>query len=111
MKPYSVADYGKYLKRKMMMARIFGIFGCLLGLVCITLYGLQKGNIVEEVINDWMLLVMLTYCMATAFTYNSGLQGIKAKNPWQRVNAACAIFFFLFVIFLLAYGIAIGYLI
>ena len=107
---YSVAEYGRYLKRKMMMARIFGIAGCLLGIVCIILYGLQKGNFLIEIINDWMLLVMLTYCMATAFTYNSGLQGVKAKNPWQRINAVCAIFFYLFVIFLLSYGIYTGYL-
>ena len=111
MKAYSVSEYGKYLKRKMMMARIFGIAGCLLGLLCIVLYGLQRGGIIEEAINDWMLLVMLTYCMANAFTYNSGLQGAKSNNPWQRVNALSAIFFYLFVIFLLAYGIASGYMI
>lgn len=108
MEPYSVEEFGKYLKRKMVMSRILGILGCLMGLLSLVLYALQRANMISEVISDWLLLILLTYSMAIAFTFNSGLQGIKVGNPWQRINAFCAIFFYLLVVFLIAYGFASG---
>lgn len=108
MKPYSIEEYGKYLKRKLMLSRILGIIGCLVGLVCLLVYTLQKAHIINDLISDWLLLIILTYTMAAAFTFNSGLQGIKVGNPWQRVNTICAIFFYFFVVFLIAYGFASG---
>lgn len=108
MAPYNVKEYGKYLKRKMVMSRIMGILGCLIGLACITLYILQRLSVLSHIINDWMLLVMVTYTMALAFTVNSGLQGIKVGNPWQRINSIFAMFFYFFVVFLISYGFASG---
>ena len=108
MKPYSVSEYGGYLKRKMMISRFIGIIGCLLGLACVTLYILQKFSVIEGFMNDWMLLVVLTYTMAMAFTVNSGLQGIKVGNPWQRINTLLALLFYLFVLFLIVYGFTTG---
>lgn len=108
MKPYSIQDWGKYLKRKMMISRIMGILGCLIGVACIIIFALQKAKVMNVLINDWMCLITLTYSMALAFTLNSGLQGVKVGNPWQRVNAICAVFFYLFVVFLISYGFASG---
>ena len=108
MKPYSVNEYGKYLKRKMVISRVMGILGCLIGLACIAVYILQRFSIITHILNDWMLLVMVTYTMAMAFTVNSGLQGIKVGNPWQRINTIFAMFFYLFVVFLISYGFASG---
>lgn len=108
MEPYSVEEFGKYLKRKMMMLRIIGIIGCLAGVACLVVYALQKSNIIGEVISDWLLLINITYSMGVAFTSNSGLQGIKIGNPWQRLNAICAIFFYFLVVFLIGYGFASG---
>ena len=108
MEPYSVEEFGKYLKRKMLMSRIMGLMGCLVGVISLILYALQSSHIINTVLSDWMLLITLTYSMATAFSFNSGLQGIKAGNPWQRLNMICAIFFYLLVVFLIAYGFASG---
>lgn len=111
MKPYSVDGYGKYLRRKLMISRLIGILGCLVGIVSLVLYALQKANIVHELITDWLLLIVLAYSMAVAFTTNSGLQGVKVGNPWQRINMICAVIFYFFVIFLIAYGFASGNLV
>ena len=108
MEPYSVEEFGKYLQRKMMLSRIIGIIGCLVGITSLVVYALQSSNIIGEVISDWMLLIMITYSMGVAFTSNSGLQGIKVGNPWQRLNAICAIFFYFMVVFLIGYGFASG---
>lgn len=108
MRPYSVPEYGKYLKRRMMMARILGIVGCVEGIICMIIFILQKTKVMGEVINDWMCLIILTFCMAQAFTLNSGLQWVKLGNPWQKINSICAIFFYLFVVFLISYGFASG---
>lgn len=108
MEPYSVEGFGKYLRRKLMISRAIGILGCVVGLVSLILYALQKVNVVGHIMTDWLFLILLTYSMAVAFTSNSGLQGIKVGNPWQRINTICALFFYLFVIFLIAYGFASG---
>lgn len=96
-----VQDYAGFLKRRMMMSRILGIFTCLLGIACIVLFYLK-------IVNDWMCLVVLAYCMANCFSLNSNLQGVKVGNPWQRVNSICAIILYLFVVFLISYGFASG---
>lgn len=111
MEPYSVEEFGKYLKRKMVISRICGIMGCLIGIISLVVYALQKANIIGVLINDWMLLITLTYSMGVAFTFNSGLQGIKVGNPWQRINTIIAMFFYFFVVFLIAYGFASGNLV
>lgn len=96
-----IQDYSGFLKRKMIMSRIMGVISCLIGITCLILYYFK-------VVNEWMCLIILTYCMANCFMLNSNLQGIKVGNPWQRVNAYCSIFFYLFVVFLISYGFASG---
>ena len=97
----SVQEYADYLKRKLMMSRVVGLIVCLLGIACIALYYVK-------IVNGWLCLITLAYCMANTFSLNSQLQGIKTGNPWQRINAICSIFFYLFVVFLISYGFASG---
>ena len=108
MEPYSKSEYGEFLKRKLKITRWMGLFTCLVGLACIILFGMQRVNLIQTMFSEWMLLVMITYTMAAAFTLNSGLQGIKSGNPWARLNAMCAIAFYLFVVTLISYGFASG---
>lgn len=96
-----VADYSAYLKRKMMLSRILGILTCLFGFACIVLYYFK-------LVNDWMCLVVLAYCMGNAFSFNSNLQGVKIGNPWARLNAICSFAMYLLVVFLISYGFVSG---
>ena len=108
MQPYSKQEYGQYMKRKLKTTRLMGLFTCIVGLTCLILFGFQKSGFIETLFSDWMLLVMLTYAMAAAFTLNSGLQGVRTGNPWARLNAIIAIGFFLLVVTLISYGFATG---
>ena len=108
MEPYSLPEYSKYLKRRLKITRLMGLFTCIVGLVCIILFGLQRTNLIRTLFADWMLVIIITYTMAAAFTLNSGLQGIKTGNPWARINASCAIFFYMCVVTLISYGFASG---
>lgn len=100
----NMQEYNGYLKRRLMLSRILGIITCLVGITCLVLYYFK-------IVNEWMCLVVLTYCMANCFTLNSQLQGVRVGNPWQRINAICAMFFYLFVVFLISYGFASGNLV
>ena len=108
MQPYSREEYGQFMKRKLKTTRLMGLFTCIVGLTCMILFGFQKSNLIETLFSDWMLLIMLTYTMAAAFTLNSGLQGVRTGNPWSRLNAIFAIVFYLFVVTLISYGFATG---
>jgi hypothetical protein len=87
------------------MSRTVGILSSLLGLASIVAYFLKF-----EYVGEWMLMIIITYCMAAVFSSNSFLQDIKVGNPWQRINAICSIFFFICVIFLIVYGFISGQL-
>ena len=96
-----IQSYGSYLKRKMIMTRILGIFACLIALGSIAL---MYYNLVSE----WICIIAIGYAMATAFSSNSFLQGVKVGNPWQRINMVCAIFFYMAVLALIVYGFICG---
>lgn len=96
-----VQDYAGFLKRKLMISRVLGIFTSLLGIACLFLYYFK-------IVNDWMCIVVLTYCMGNCFSFNSHLQGVKVGNPWQRINSILSFILYLFVIFLISYGFASG---
>lgn len=89
--------YNAFLKRKMMISRIFGIFACL---VAITGLVLKFLNLVD----DWLCLMMIVYSLGTIFALNGNLQDIKLGNPWQKINIFCSILMYLFVIFIIIYG-------
>lgn len=97
-------DHISYLKRKMIVSRLTGIFACLIGLASIVLLYLK-------LLDEWMCIIIIGYAMATAFSSNSFLQGAKVGNPWQRLNFACAIFFYIVVVVLIVYGFISGELI
>lgn len=97
----AVANYSAFLKRKMISSRIMGILVCLLALASIVAYYFKF-------VNEWLCMIVLSYCIATIFISNSFLQDIKVGNPWQRINSIFAIFFFLVVIFLIVYGFVTG---
>lgn len=96
-------DYSKHLKHKMMMARILGIFACLIAIAGIVLkyFG---------ILSDWLCIISIAYAMATIFTFNSSLQDIRIGNPWQRINAVCSLLLYAFVVFLIVYGFISGQL-
>ena len=95
--------YPKYLKRKMMTARIIGIIACLATIAGIVLKYF-------DIINEWLCIISISYSLGVIFSYNSNLQDIKVGNPWQRINAICAILIFAFVLFLVVYGFVSGQL-
>lgn len=96
-----VEDYSGFLKRRMMLSRILGVVTCLAGITCLVLFYLK-------IVNEWMCLVVLTYCMANCFSLNSNLQGVKVGNAWQRVNMISSFILYFFVVFLISYGFASG---
>ncbi len=87
----------QYLKKKMITQRISGIITCLLALTSIGVYYF-------EIINGWMCVIVLTYCLGSVFTANSFIQDIKVGNPWQRVNSICSIAFYVLTVGLIIYG-------
>lgn len=96
-------EYSIYLKRKMMVSRIMGIFCCLLAIGAIAIYYLKT-------INNWLCVITIAYCVATIFTANSFLQDIKVGNPWQRINGACSIILYLLTVFVIVLGFVEGHL-
>ena len=90
-------ELNAYLKRKMMISRIFGIFACLVAITGLVLKFL-------EIVDDWLCLMMIVYSLGTIFALNGNLQDIKVGNPWQRINFACSVIMYLFVVFIIIYG-------
>lgn len=86
-----------YLKVKMMTRRIVGILACLVAIACVAIYYLR-------VINEWLCIIVIVYCLANIFSANSFLQDIKVGNPWHRINGITAIAFYIMVVALIAYG-------
>ncbi len=97
--PYKT--YGAFLRRKMIFARIMGILACAIAIASIVL-------MYYKMLSEWLCVIMIGYGMATAFSSNSFLQDIKIGNPWQRINMACAVFFYFGVFFLIIYGFVTG---
>ena len=95
--------YDKFLKRKMMLSRIVGIFCCLLAIGSVVTYYLKT-------INEWLSIITIAYCVATIFTANSFLQDIKVGNPWQRMNGFCSVIIYLLTAFLIVWGFVHGHL-
>ncbi len=93
-----------YLKRKMMFARIFGILTCLIAIAGIVLKYLA-------IIDEWLCIMSIAYCLGMIFTYNSNLQNVKVGNPWQRINSICAILMYILVVFIIVYGFTSGELV
>lgn len=98
-----IANHSAYLKRRMIMSRVLGIMACIFALASIFL-------MYYKLISEWMCIITISYAMATAFTSNGFLQGIKVGNPWQRINMACAIFFYILVVGLVVLGFINGQL-
>lgn len=96
-------SHAKHLKHKMMMARLLGIFACLIAIAGIVLKYLG-------IVSDWLCIITIAYAMGTIFTFNSSLQDIRVGNPWQRINAICSLILYAFVIFLIAFGFSSGQL-
>ena len=90
-----------YLKRKMRMSRMIGIMCCLLAIAAIVTYYLKT-------MNEWISVIIIAYSAATIFTANSFIQDIRVGNPWQRVNAVCAILIYLLTVFLIVWGFVYG---
>ncbi len=89
----------KYLKKRMTISRVIGIFACLLALTGIAVYYLS-------LINEWLCMILIAYCLGSIFTSNSFIQDMKVGNPWHRVNGVCSIIFYLLVVALIIYGFA-----
>ncbi len=96
-------QYAAFLRRKMIMSRIVGIMACLLAIATMIL-------MYFKMVSEWISIIVICYAMATIFSNNSFLQGIKTGNAWQRINMACAIFFYVAIIALIVYGFISGQL-
>lgn len=94
-------SHAQFLKRKMIMSRITGILACLIAIASMVLMYLK-------ITSEWMCVIIICYSMALIFSSNSFLQNIKIGNPWQRINMACAIFFYIAVVALIVYGFISG---
>lgn len=92
-----VQKEAKYLKKRMITQRMTGILTCLLALTSIGVYYYQ-------LINGWMCVIVLAYCLGSVFTANSFIQDIKVGNPWSRVNSICSIAFYVLTVGLIIYG-------
>ncbi len=90
-----------YRKRRMIFSRLFGIAMCIVCIVCLVAY-------YKEMFNEWLLMVILAFCMGTIFSTNSFLQDIKVGNPWQRVNSIVSVMFYVLMAFLIVYGFVSG---
>jgi len=99
----TMQTYSAFLRRKMILSRILGIFACLIAIASIVLMHLKF-------VSEWMCIIFISYAMATIFSNNSFLQGIKIGNPWQRINMISSIFFYLCVFALIIIGFIEGQL-
>ena len=100
----AIQEYGRFLKRKMKMARILGICSCVLCILCMVGHYL-KFSLLE---NELMTCLVLTYCIANIFSANSNLQFVKSGNAWQRVNGILSIIVYLCSIALVIVSFATG---
>lgn len=96
-----IKNQAKFYGRKMLMSRFIGIIGCLMAIASIVLYYLRPST-------EWLSMITIGYCTGLIFTANSFLQDIKIGNPWQRINAFCAVILYLFTVFLIVYGFVEG---
>ena len=90
-----------YRLRRMIFSRLFGIGLCIACIVCLVAY-------YKEIFNEWLVMIILSFCMGTLFSLNSFIQDIKVGNPWQRVNGIVSVMFYLLVGFLIVYGFVSG---
>lgn len=86
-----VQNVGKYLKRKMVYARLMGLGFCLLCAGALALLALQMTDH-----NTTILLIC--FCMAGLFMSNGNLQSVKNGRKMYVVNMLLACLFFLAVI-------------
>ncbi len=87
----------RYLKKRMLISRIIGIFACLFSLTGIAVYYFN-------LINEWLCIIVIAYCLGNIFTSNSFIQDMKVGNPWHRVNGVCSIIFYILTVALIIYG-------
>lgn len=99
-----IQGYSKSLKKRMIVSRLFGIFGCCVGIASIVLYSFYK----ETTHWQWLCLIMMTYSLGMIFMQNCNLQAVKVGNPWQRVNGLCAILLFALDVMLITYALTTG---
>ncbi len=87
----------RYLKKRMITSRMIGILACLFSLAGIVVYYMSW-------INEWLCIIIISYCLGNIFTSNSFIQDMKVGNPWHRVNGVCSIIFYLLTVALIIYG-------
>ena len=87
----AVQDYGRFLKRKLKMARVLGICSCVMCILCMVGYYFKFSLLA----NEMMTCLVLTYFIANIFSANSNLQFVKSGNAWQRVNGILSIIIYL----------------
>ena len=92
-----VKKEAKYLKSKMMRSRLIGIITCIFALIAISVFFFK-------LINEWLCIIVLTYCLGNIFSANSFIQDIKVGNPWQRLNGIISIIFYVLTVGLIVYA-------
>lgn len=100
-------DYSKVLKKRMIMARLIGILGCAVAITCIVLYAQHH----DQTQWQWLCLILMTYSLGTIFLQNCNLQTIKVGNPWQRVNAVCAVLLYAVDVVLITYALCMRFIV
>lgn len=95
--PSALQKEAKYLKKRMLISRVIGILACILSLTGIVVYYLS-------LINEWLCIILIAYCLGNIFTSNSFIQDMKVGNPWHRVNGVCSIIFYILTVALIIYG-------
>lgn len=100
-------DYSKVLKRRMIMARLIGILGCGVAIASLVFYAKYH----DELQWKWICIILMMYSLGTIFLQNCNLQTIKVGNPWQRINAICAILLYLADVAIIVYAIVCGYVV
>lgn len=97
-------EYTKALKRRLVLSRLIGILGCLVGIACIIFYAFFRGDVQWQ----WLCLIMMVYSLGMIFMQNCNLQAVKVGNPWQRVNGICSILLFALDVSLITYALCVG---
>lgn len=98
----AVRAWGKYMKGKLVFARLMGLIFCL---VCAGTLALLYFNVFDT---PWIPMIMIAFSMACIFISNSFLQGTRKGKSWQAVNLGFSIVCYLAVITFVVLGFVDG---
>ena len=86
-----VSEWGRYMKSKLVFARLAGLLSCLICAAALVL-------LYFKIVDKWMCIILVTFSMAGIFISNSFLQNVKRGRAWQIVNLVISLVCYVAVI-------------